>query len=34
MELGGVDPLFMENLSAVGLQNIADSEQIHANLVN
>jgi hypothetical protein len=24
-----MDPLFMENLTSVGLQNIADSHQIH-----
>ena len=30
LDIEGMDPLFMENLSAIGLQNIADSHQIHA----
>lgn len=29
-----MDPLFMENLTSVGLQNIADSHQIHNQISN
>lgn len=32
LEIEGMDPLFMENLTSVGLQNIADSHQIHSSI--
>lgn len=34
LEIEGMDPLFMENLTSVGLQNIADSHQIHNRISN